>query len=377
MAHRLRGLIAAAGVLALSGCAPRPPDRVLLPAAHTPSYTAKADILVATTRVRGKPDDPTAMTAQRSDRLNYEALEVSIPRAHKAGNVEWPDTGPADPAMNFMTTARDALDERQFIARIRQRARSGAPESGSVLVFVHGYNNLYQESVYRFAQIMHDGQIQGTGVLFAWPSRGKTQLYLADRESTEYSRDYLERALLDIAAIPEVREINVLAHSMGNWLAVETLRQAKMKGHGDFGGKLNNVVLASPDIDINVFRTQLDVIGRLRQPITVMVSGDDKALTLSSLLAGDVERVGIVSASDPKVIAAAAHYHVRIVDLSNVQSGDGLNHDKFAESGPVLAAIGHGLASEEVGKAGIIDAANSLTKSILSIPASVVGEPVE
>ncbi|MGE0053647.1 MAG: alpha/beta hydrolase [Hyphomicrobium sp.] len=322
--------------------------------------------------MRGKPDDPSAMSADRSDRLNYEALQVSIPRDHELGKVEWPDTGPADPAMNFMTTDREALDEQQFIARIRQRARSGGPEAGAVLVFVHGYNNLYQESVYRFAQILHDGNIEQTGVLFSWPSRGKTQLYLADRESTEYSRDYLEHALLEIAAIPEVHEINLLAHSMGNWLAVEALRQAKMKGHGDFGGKLNNVVLASPDIDVNVFRTQLDVIGHLRKPITVMVSGDDKALSVSTLLAGDVKRVGIVSASDPRVIAAAAHYNVRVIDLSNIQSGDPLNHDKFAESGAVISAIGRGLASEEVGKAGIIDAAQQLSKSILSVPASIV-----
>ena len=377
MAYRLRGLIVAAGMLLFSGCAPRPPDRVLWPVEHTPSYTAKADILVATTRERGRPGDPSAMTAGRSDALNFEALEISIPREHQVGSVEWPDTGPADPAYNFMTTAREPLDEDQFIAQIRRRARSGEPGAGTVLVFVHGYNNLYQESVYRFAQILHDGGVRETGVLFAWPSRGSAQLYLADRESSTFSRDYLEHALKKIAAIPEVREINILAHSMGNWLAVETLRQAAMKGHGDFGGKLNHVVLASPDIDINVFRTQLDVIGPLRQPITVMVSGDDKALNLSSFLAGNVTRVGNVSATDPRVIAGALRYNVRVIDLSNIQAGGSLNHDKFAESGPVIAAIGRGLASEDVGKAGVIDAANALSKSILSIPASVVGQPVE
>ncbi len=367
----------AAGMLLLSGCAPRPPDRVLWPAERTPSYTAKADILVATTRMRGRPEDPTAMTAGLSNTLNFEALEISIPREHQAGSVEWPDTGPADPAYNFMTTAREPLDEQQFIAQVRRRARSGEPGAESVLVFVHGYNNLYQESVYRFAQILHDGEVRETGVLFAWPSRGRAQLYLADRESSTFSRDHLEHTLQKIAAIPEVREINILAHSMGNWVAVETLRQAAMKGHGDFGGKLNHVVLASPDIDINVFRTQLDVIGPLRQPITVMVSGDDKALNLSSFLAGNVTRVGNVSATDPRVIAGALRYNIRVIDLSNIQAGGSLNHDKFAESAPVIAAIGRGLASEDVSKAGVIDAANALGKSILSIPANIVGQPVE
>lgn len=81
--------------------------------------------------------------------------------------------------------------------------------------------------------------------------------------------------------MPEVREINILAHSMGNWLVVEALRQAKMNGHGTFNGKLADVMLASPDLDVNVFRTQLDIIGSLTRPMTVLVSGDDKALALS------------------------------------------------------------------------------------------------
>ena len=115
---------------------------------------------------------------------------------------------------------------------------------------------------------------------------GKVPLYLADREASTYSRDYLEQALLKMSKLPEVKEINILAHSMGNWLAVETLRQAKMKGHGDFNGKLAEVILASPDLDVNVFRTQLDVIGKLPRPMTVLVSGDDSALALSTKLAG-------------------------------------------------------------------------------------------
>lgn len=55
---------------------------------------------------------------------------------------------------------------------------------------------------------------------------------------------YLEQTLLELAGLKSVREVNIIAHSMGNWLAVETQRQAKMKGHGDLQGKLGDVVLA-------------------------------------------------------------------------------------------------------------------------------------
>lgn len=361
----------------LAGCSARPPSDVLVPVARAPSYTAKAGMLVATTRGQGLPNDPDAFNADRSPKLNFSALTVSIPRDHTTGEIEWPDTGPPDAAKNFITTERDHIDAAGFLDRIRANARHGGDAAHTVNLFVHGYNNLYQESVYRYAQIIHDGRLEGTNILFAWPSRGKAQLYLADRESTAYSRDYLEEALLKIASLPEVREINILGHSMGNWLAVETLRQAAMKHHGSFNGKLNHVVLASPDIDVQVFRTQLDVIGRLRQPMTILVSGDDKALSISKYLAGGVDRVGIVSTSDPRVIAGAARYHVRVIDLSKIQGADPLNHDKFAESGAVIAALGRGLASEHVGKAGIVDAATALTKAIVNVPAAIAGEPVE
>jgi esterase/lipase superfamily enzyme len=200
-------------------------------------------------------------------------------------------------------------------------------------------------------------------------------LYLADREASTYSRDFLEQALLDLAALPEVREINVLAHSMGNWLTVETLRQASMKGHGDFKGKLAEVLLASPDLDVNVFRTQLEVIGKLPRPITVMVSGDDKALALSTMLAGGVDRAGLITADDARAIEAARRYNLRVVDVTDVQGGDSSHHSKFSTSEAVVSAIGKGLRHEGQRKAqaGVVSAFTSVGSSILQVPAAIVG----
>ena len=330
-------------VVILAGCSARPTPDVLVPVAHDPSFTYKVHMYVATTRVHGSATDPEAYTAARAKQLNYAELTVSIPRTHKPGQIEWPDQYPADVTRQFVTTEREAIEKPAFLSQV---ARSASASGGSVLVFVHGYNTLYEESVYRFAQIVHDSGFEGTAILFSWPSRGEVTGYLSDREATTYSRDYMEHMLLDLAGEPSVRNINILAHSMGNFLTMEVLRQAKIGGHGDFRGKLGEVVLASPDIDVNVFRTQLDVIGRTKYPLTVLVSGDDKALALSAYLAGD-ERVGAVSAEDAKVIAATEKYRLRVVDLTHVTTpSDSLNHNKFADSGTVLAAIGKGLADE-------------------------------
>ncbi len=360
----------------LAACSPRPGSEVLEPVERAPSYTSKVHLLVATTRERGSATDPNAFTAARSKQLNFADLTVSIPTHHTVGEIEWPDTTPPDPSRHFITTERQFLDNSQFLNEIRQHARNGGPEAGSVLVFVHGYNTLYEEAVYWLAQIVHDSGFKGTAVLFAWPSLGKAPLYLADREASTYSRDYFEQALLEISAVREVREVNILAHSMGNWLAVETLRQAKMNGHLDFNGKLGDVILASPDLDINVFRTQLDVIGKTPRPMTVLVSGDDKALALSTALAGGVDRVGLVTAADARAVEGATKYDLNVIDLTNVDDGGGNHHSKYSKSSAVISAIGSGLQTKDAkakSQSGVVTAVTNVGESLLKVPTAILG----
>ncbi len=366
---------AAIALIQLAACASRPGSEVLEPFLAVPSSTNKVRVLVATTRERGSQEDPNAFTAHRAKQLNYAALTVSIPTHHVPGEIEWPNGSTPNPADHFVTTQRDFLSGPEFQEQIRIRARQGGPEANSVLVFVHGYNTLYEEAVYWLAQIVNDSGYSGTAVLFSWPSMGKAPLYVADREASTYSRDYFEQMLLEVAGMPEVHEINILAHSMGNWLAVETLRQAKMNGHGDFKGKIGDVILASPDLDVNVFRTQLDVIGRLPRPILVLTAGDDKALALSTMLAGGVDRAGRVTADDARVIAAAEKYNLQVIDLTAVDDGKGNHHSKYSHSEAVIGAIGGRLKNDgnQPTQPGVVAAFTNVGSSLLKVPATVLG----
>jgi hypothetical protein len=121
---------------------------------------------------------------------------------------------------------------------------------GRVLVFVHGYNTNHQEAVFRVAELAADlRSTAGAIVVFSWPSRASLTGYVADRESVTYSRDYLERALNEIARVPNVRSTDLVAY-MGNWLAVETLRQAKLRGGALFDptsvGLVGKILVAAP-----------------------------------------------------------------------------------------------------------------------------------
>ena len=87
-------------------------------------------------------------------------------------------------------TARIA--EPKFYELLRRRVEQSARRE--LFVFVHGFNNRFDDAVYRFAQIVHDSKAPAIPVLFTWPSRGETKLraYTYDRESANYSRDALE-----------------------------------------------------------------------------------------------------------------------------------------------------------------------------------------
>ena len=61
---------------------------------------------------------------------------------------------------------------------------AGCSASGQVLVFIHGFNDRFEDAVFRFAQVVHDSDAPVVPVLFTWPSRGSVLAYGYDREST-------------------------------------------------------------------------------------------------------------------------------------------------------------------------------------------------
>ncbi|OWK26464.1 hypothetical protein AJ87_04725 [Rhizobium yanglingense] len=64
---------------------------------------------------------------------------------------------------------------------------------------------------------------------------------------------------------------------MGTWLTVEALRQMAIRD-GHVASKINNVILASPDLDVDVFGRQFVSLGEERPHFTIFVSRDDRAL---------------------------------------------------------------------------------------------------
>lgn len=327
----------------LSSCATRPGPEVLNPVPASARGVKVVTVYVATTRTRENPAS-NIFTNGRSQNLNYAEFKISIPPGHRAGAIEWP-TGTPDPTVNFTTLQQNVLDARAFEQRItlrgngRNKLRTG--------VFVHGFNTNFQEALYRVAQLTADAGLDDAPILFAWPSQAEVTGYVADRDAVTYSRDQLSSLLAKLARNPAVGDITIVGHSMGSWLTVEALRQLRLTGNNALISRLK-VILAAPDIDVDVFRAQMDVIGPLNPPMTLLVSRDDVALSFSSRIAGERQRIGTLNVDDPTIQEAAAKAKVQIIDISELKASDGLNHDRFVS----LAALYPRLAATEADATG-------------------------
>lgn len=323
------------GAALLAGCAAKNDAGLLIPVAPAQNGTKTVSLLVAATRLRG--EDPYSLSIGRSHIVNFQRVELSIPPNHQLGEIERPSKSGGNAAREFAALVNAPIGDAEFARLANSQA---AKADGEVTLFVHGFNTTYEAAVLRLAQIVNDAGARGAAVVFSWPSRGRFLDYLTDRESATFSRDRLEFVLRLLGRQPGIRHINVLAHSMGAFLTMETLRQAKLRGDGEFGGKLNAVVLAAPDIDLDVFRTHLEVIGRRKRPTILLVSSDDQALSLSRALSGDVERVGVVKVDSPEAQAEIERLGLTVIDLTKIQAGDGSTHSKFAAAPDVIRHVG-------------------------------------
>ena len=335
--------IGLAAMLTLAGCAGRATN-FLIPTGQQFAGTSRIDILAATTRQSENTQPGELYSGERAIGLHFADIAVSIPpaSARKAGDVQWPASGGGNPLTEFTSIAAEKVGKEQALDRFYARLRKTPHRN--VLVFVHGYNTRFEEAVYRFAQVAHDAKAPAVPLLFTWPSRGRQLAYTYDRESANYSRDSLEAVLQFLVKDKSVNEVTILAHSMGNWVTMEALRQMSIRDKG-IHGKIKNVMLAAPDIDVDVFRRQVASIGDKRPPFYLFVSQDDKALAFSTRVWGNTARVGSVDPEQEPYRTMFAKERIKVFDLTKEKSGDSLNHGKFANSPEVVQIIGGQIAS--------------------------------
>lgn len=315
----------------LTSCASQRPASGALRIVRAPQGSGKVHSIMVASNRASTADQGTYYTGARGKELQFHKFAISVPHKHAPGKIERPKRGAPDPHQHFVNTSETPLaSPNAFLQEMQRQLRSS--KSREVAIFVHGYNTHFAEALFLSAQIANDTAFKGVPLLFTWPSQGKLLGYMYDRDSVLAARDALHQTI-SLAAKSGARRVVIFAHSMGSMLTMEAVRQAKLAGDPTFGGKLRAVLLASPDISIDVFKSQVRGIGPTPQ-LAVLVSKDDKALYVSKRLSGNVERVG--NFSDDSTLADLG---VVVADLTKVKSTDRLCHDKFAQFPGILTEI--------------------------------------
>ncbi|HWG07151.1 MAG TPA: alpha/beta fold hydrolase [Beijerinckiaceae bacterium] len=302
---------------------------------------------------------------------------VSVPPGHKTGIIEAPTFGAPQEGRDFVLTSHRALDHDAFGNQIAASISGRIGSNRDVLLYVHGFNTSLQDARFRLAQIVADARFGGVPVLFTWPAENGLFSYVSAKERATASRDALEHLLWDLAQEPGVGRVHVLAHSMGTWLAMEALRENAIAGHADLGGKLGNIMLAAPDIDLAVFREQMARLGEAAH-VSIFVSAGDRALSLSSRLAGDGPRVGALDPRNPRDHAELVKLGVKVYDLSSFADGL-IGHDAFADSPQVIRTIGAHLAEprkEDAKAVAVTDAGGNSQSDAAAPSAPITTEPL-
>ena len=371
--RRVRAVFAALIISAPPvACASRPETGFLSPVAVSAPGATAHTVLVATTRERD-PRPGTFFNGERAGSLSYAEFTVSVPPKHVPGQVELAATPPGDPDADFVVRGADYLDgDQAFVQALNAQLMKRPKGSRSVFVFVHGYNTMFAEGLYRVSQVAADSKSTSVPVLFSWASRGKLGDYVYDNNSATAARDSLEH-VLRLALASDADHVNILAHSMGNWVTVETLRQIRISGDVPHKNKIGLIILAAPDIDLDVFKSDMSRFPGNHKPFFIVLSKDDKALGISSFIAGGQSRVG-AAANVQDLTALGA----TVIDLTDVKADDPTNHDKFAQLAAVAPAL-RGVLENGVGArpgASRQEAAGSALGSIVTLPVTLLGAPV-
>jgi esterase/lipase superfamily enzyme len=303
-------------------------------------------VFYGTDRVRGEGPKRIVYSSERARRLELGRALVTVPKSHQVPKIERPFAirvpyfqitvfeQAEDPKLHFIITELKTLSRAEFLALARARVEKSYAFKDQAIVFVHGYNTAFENALYRTAQIAYDLKFDGATFLYSWPSGGGVVGYAYDRESATQAEPYLRDFLAMVVKETGAKSVSVIAHSMGNLPLLNVLRE--LGPALPPGVRLNELILAAPDVDRDVFANLVANIGRYGRGITLYCSSNDRAMTASRKFAGGVPRAGDVPPGGPIVIAG-----IDTIDVSQTSTDMlALNHSSYAEKSAILNDIG-------------------------------------
>ncbi|UOG77414.1 alpha/beta hydrolase (plasmid) [Hymenobacter tibetensis] len=267
------------------------------------------------------------------------------------------------------------INRQDSLEFFRDLRAASSNNEGTALLFVHGFNNSFNDAVKRAAQLTYNIDYMGTTLLYSWPSntwdkeyltyayleqKVKIPPYVADATAARRSAKYLENYLAQVLDTARVKKLFIVAHSMGTLVLTSALKNlikdSIIEGKTGRFSKIKEIILAAPDIDLAEFRDDLSQeLIKAELNVTIYVSGKDRAIKTSELevtnnavrLGGTangvfikppIETVDATSACNDYLIKTQAVRLLGIKIFPPIRIS-GINHDYFVTKTLVLKDI--------------------------------------
>lgn len=241
---------------------------------------------------------------------------------------------------------------RNLLAGEVQRRLQTAPKK-EVLLYVHGFNETFATAADTAAELCHFLGREQVCAFFTWPASTTGNFlisYTTTTESADFAVEHLKKTLRMLATTSGVEGLQLLAHSRGTAVMLRAVRELALEAIS--AGKepmdlikIDNLVLLSPDIDVDVaaqlvtgFLSDPDLVtvwpeGRLprilKGRLTIYASPEDRALRVSQILFRSRNRVGQLR---PEDISPRAQRYFETLGRVDLLSYQGKRTDLFGHS---------------------------------------------
>ncbi|WP_066483035.1 MULTISPECIES: alpha/beta hydrolase [unclassified Sphingomonas] len=296
--------------------------------------------------------NPDGVAALRFGRATFRAGDDG---PVMTGITVFDETMAGAPAGGFTKTG-----SAQLMDALHGRMAKGRVDT---LVYIHGFNVTFLEALTDGARIAVTLPQDVNIMVFSWPSDGEAvpfMSYYSDREDARASGPALARTylkLLDyVCELPAddycLRNLHILAHSMGNYVLRQGIQALHAKQPTRMVRLFDQVLMIAADEDDDAFERddKLRMLPSLSRRITLYHNRFDRALLVSDKTKANPDRLG----SDGPRMLDLLPAKVKIVDASKVAGmADRLvMHSYHVRSASVAADVAAVLAGEEDARIG-------------------------
>jgi esterase/lipase superfamily enzyme/TRAP-type C4-dicarboxylate transport system substrate-binding protein len=241
--------------------APPPPA----PPPETPKAVALSPAFFATDRNdEGGPALATRFGSRRLDPFEFSCGYLGAPKRH-SGEPQIP------------AAARENAKGAEACAKlIVDRTRAAGAKK--ILILIHGFNTNFEGLLWRTLQVGSELDYDGAIVGWSWPSEGSAFSYGFDEDSNAWSEPHLAELVSEIASTGPDLQLDFVAHSMGNRILLQMLREF---GQARVSYRIGAAVFAAPDVAQDIFRDQIRMAKRIGVIRTLYASQYDHAIRIS------------------------------------------------------------------------------------------------